>query len=197
MNISEQVKDHPVISVGVVLAGGLILYYLLAGSKADNIAQGYTVAPDQSQVGAATALQTAQLQAQSVSQQIDAAVRVKESDNEAAKYIADLASKTSVNNNTILAGVETSRIAAAKDVALTTTTLEAQTAENAQNKQVEAQSIITKGQTEQQQILANALIAQSGSQAAVATAAITGNYLTNQALINKQPAQSLWSKIFG
>jgi hypothetical protein len=197
MVILDKIKAHPVASGLIIIGIGLVALYMLRGSSPTAVS--YDTGTD---VSAATGLQAAQLQAASQSQQVAAALQANESNNAAAIELAKIQAATSVNNNTIAADVASQQINAQQQLGSLYYTLNAAVATNAQNQQTEQTRITVGGVTQQQQILADALVQQSANQTAANIAAINASASTSAAYITAatQIAKSkcgLVGKIFG
>lgn len=184
MSVIETVKEHPM-AVGAAVVGLAVIYLVFfRGASAPS-----TYSTDTSNsVGAATALQTTAMQVAAHNSEIQGAVQANQDTIAGQIELAKIQGATSTNNNEILANVQLANIGAAQQVQSLVSTLEAGVATNAQNSEVQKTSIIVGGQTDQQRILADALINQSREQANVAIAAI-----------GKQAQHScgLFGKIFG
>lgn len=184
MALMDSIKSHPYVAVGAVV-GVALLAYLLSGSSGGAPAAQFAGG----NVEAATALQNAQLQAQSQGSQIAAQLQAHQSDTAAQLEIAKLAALTSTNNNDIAANVRMAEISASQQVMSLQSTLGAQVATNAQNAETTRENIRTSGVIAQQQILASALTQQAATQAAVQT-----QYIQSAQAVQ---TQSWWDKTFG
>lgn len=199
MGVLTVFHDHPLAAGGAVVVGGFLLYVLLSHGGSGSNPSTYTASPDQNSVAAATALQTAQLQAASVSNQTQAALSANSTNDAAAIELAKINGQTSTNNNTIAAGVALANINAAEQYSALHDTLAAGVATNSQNQETQRLSIATQGSIAQQQLLADALITQSTNQtkAEIAIVGAQSGIAQSQIQANKDIQSQSWlSKIF-
>lgn len=180
MQIVEKIKAHPKLAIAA-LVGILVLVYILNHAKSGTTATA-AVGGDGTDVGSAQSILAAQQQAASQAAQINGAVAANASNNDAAVQVATIQAQTSAAHDALAAQVATSNINASQQVQSLLASLSADVAKGSQGVQVSAINadvskvqIQATSQTEQQRILANALVAQSANQAQVAQASINAS----------------------
>lgn len=167
MSILDKVKEHPALAVGGVVAV-LVLVYVLNHSSSGTAAT--STLSTGSSVDAATALQQAQLGASSQANQVSAALQANATNTAAQIQLATIAAQQAGAHDVLAAQVATSQINASQQVQSLLGSLSAGVSENASNNDLAKTTVLATNQTQQQQILANALVAQSSTQASVAIA---------------------------
>lgn len=180
----EWLKSHPKLVIGGAI-GFIILVYLLNHSSSSSTTSSDGSTTD---VQAATALQTAQLQANQAANQTAAAVQANSDTLAAQQNIASLQYQYQTTHDQLAAGVATSQINADQQVQSLLGQLSADVQINGQNQQTAQTTVIATNQTQQQQILANALVTQSANQANVSIAALNAQ--------TQIATQSWFDKIF-
>lgn len=162
----EWIKAHKVWVIGGAVA--LFVLYLItrgsAGTSATSSAPG-------NDVSAATALQTAQLQASAQGQQISAASQAQSDQTAAQLELGKLQIAQAGAHDQLAAQVATSNINATQQLQSLLGSLSADVANTASNNDVAKTTVIATNQTQQQQIFADTVIAQSNNNAAVSEAA--------------------------
>jgi len=173
MSIVETIKSHPkAIIAGAV--GVIVLVYILnhsSGSSAATTATGQVG----TSVDAATGYQQAQLAASAQAGQVAAAVQANQDTIAGQIQLATIQAQQSGAHDALAAQVATSQINATQQVQSLLGSLSADVTKNAQNVDLAKTTVLATNQTQQQQILANALVQQSANQAAVAQASINAS----------------------
>lgn len=167
--ILETIKEHPGYVVGGIAAFVVVL--LILNHSGGGATSGGALDTTNS-VDAATSLQVAQLGAASQAGLTDAQLRAHMADTAASLDIAKQNFDYMALHDQLAAGVASQKIDADLQSTSLVSTLQAGVQTSAIKAQVDTTGIIVGGQTQQQQILANALVAQSTNQANVASAAI-------------------------
>lgn len=163
----EKLKAHPYLAVAAVVAI-LVLAYIINHSGSGGTTA--TAAVGGTDVGSATDLLQAQQAAQSQATQLNGAIAANKDNNDAAITLATINAQASGAHDTLAAGVATSQINAEQQTQSLLAALSADVSKTGINADVDKTNIIATNATQQQQILATALVTQSANQAGVAEA---------------------------
>lgn len=185
MSIIATIKEHKALSFGALVAVLFLLYVIRHSSGGSTATAPGT---DPSQVQAATDLQNAQLAASSAANQTGAALQANATNDATQIQLATIAAQQSGAHDALAAGVATSDINANEQIQSLLGSLSADVSKTGINADVSKTSILATNQTQQQQILADALVTQSTNQTNANIAAINAT---------KDIATQSWlSKIF-
>lgn len=168
MSFIDTIKQRPLLFGGVVV-GGIVLIVALRSSSAGSMEASV---PYGSDVGAGDALQNMQLQVNRDIAIAGLSAQAQSDTNAAALEAAKLDYEYKTNAAEIGANVSLAQINATLQALTTRDTLEANTAINAENAATTRANIAATAATEQQRVLANALVEQSKQQRKIATAGI-------------------------
>lgn len=179
----EWLKAHKWLVGGGIV--GLLVYFLFLRGGSSGVASGAA----QTDVQAATDLQSAQLAAQSQGQQVAGAVQANQDSIAGQIALAQIQGQYGQNNNQIAASIDLAQINATQQTTLGVSTLQAQVQEAAYSNATQQYKISADSSVQMQTILANALTTQARINANVQNNAIAAN----QQVANK----SVWSRTFG
>lgn len=149
----EWIKAHKVWVIGGAVAVAL-LYFITRHSSAGSSSGTATVGTD---VGAATALQQAQLAASAQGQQVAAAAGVRTQETAAQLELGKLQIANAGAHDQLAASVATSQINANEQLQSLLGTLSSNVAIKQSDNTVQSQSIAVNGQVQMQKVLASSL----------------------------------------
>lgn len=185
MGIISVVKENP--GKTALAVGAVILFVFFATRGGGGSAATY--ASDSGDVEAATAIQAAQLQAQTQTAAINAQVQAQISHDASQLELAKIQGAYATNANELGASVALAQINAQQQLGSLQSSLEAATEQARIKSSTDQLSIATSGQTQQQQLLVSALVDMSRIQSNTAIAGINAQ--------KDVATQSWFDKIFG
>lgn len=163
----ETIKQHPVISVGVLLAGVAVIVIMNSGGSSS------AVVASSDPTGSAFLEQQQQMQYQLAG--INAQVQAKAADNAAQIELAKISGQYSYDIANLSAGVQTAKINADAQTSSLQSTLLAQTQQKGIQADVDKTSITTTGAVDMARVYSDTVIAQANASASVAQAAIAAS----------------------
>lgn len=119
----ETIKAHPGIAIGAAVVGIIAIWYLMSSSGATQTIQ---AGPDQSAVAAGTQLQMSQVQAGAQLQGLHDQLQYQASHDSSVIELAKVNNSAAINNNQIIAEVESQKVQAGLEAGKLASTLNAQ-----------------------------------------------------------------------